>query len=126
MNADGPVSGDIPRCNCDDLIAVQAELDEARATNKSLNRRCQLAEAAANLKVEEWGKRSKGQGRAYVYQLGLDVGREAAEADLVRLRSEIEQLATEMRRSALGITRITDQVVDDWADRLAALARGGE
>ena len=60
----------------------EVELQTLRDTVRRLNRRCQLAEAAANLKVEEWDKRSKGAGRAYVFQLGKDEGREEALASL--------------------------------------------
>jgi LPS O-antigen subunit length determinant protein (WzzB/FepE family) len=42
-------------------------LEQRTRTIKRLNRRCQIAEAAANLKVEQWGQRSKGQGRAYMW-----------------------------------------------------------
>lgn len=52
----------------DPFRCVDCEL--LRETIRRLNRRCQTAEAAANLRVEEWDKRSKGQGRAYVYSLG--------------------------------------------------------
>lgn len=46
------------------------ECERLKETVQRLNRRCQLAEAAANLKVEDWNKRSKGQGRGYIYSLG--------------------------------------------------------
>jgi hypothetical protein len=57
------------------VSALAARLAEAHETIKRLNRRVQISEAAANLKVGEWNKRSKRAGRAYVYQLGVDAGR---------------------------------------------------
>jgi hypothetical protein len=52
-------------------------------------------------------------------------------AGLARLRSEIEQIATEMREKAhrpddRDAGSIWSWRADEWADRLAALARGGE
>ncbi len=53
-------------------------------------------------------------------------GQLRAEAALVRLRSEIDEVVAVMHNHARGITRTTDALILDWADRLAALARGGE
>lgn len=53
----------------DQTEVLREELRAARETIQRLNRRAQLAEAAANLKVEDWDKRSKHHGRAYVFEL---------------------------------------------------------
>lgn len=47
--------------------ATEAALDDARATVKRLNRRCQLAEAAVHTKVEDFNQRSKGALRNFYY-----------------------------------------------------------
>jgi hypothetical protein len=48
------------------------ELAKARETIKRLNRRCQLAEAAVNTKVEQFEQRSKPGLRSYYFQQGVE------------------------------------------------------
>lgn len=67
--------------------ALRAQVETLRDTNTRLNRRCQLAEAAANLKVEDWDKRSTGQGRAYVYDL--------SRREIADLRAQVERLTAQ-------------------------------
>jgi len=96
------------------FTAAEAQLQADRETITRLNRRCQLAEAAANLKVDEWGKRSTGQGRAYVFQLGKDVGRAEAEAQIAEA---ITVLAPNMPESGLvDACRQVKQVAISEAD----------
>lgn len=52
--------------------AANNELARARATIQRLNRRCQLAEAAANLRAEQWWQRSKEQGRLWIWSQQID------------------------------------------------------
>lgn len=47
-----------------------SDCERLKDTVRRLNRRCQLAEAAANIKVEEYGKRSKPHGHSYIFALG--------------------------------------------------------
>jgi hypothetical protein len=66
---DCEVSGDSD-CTAAVLVRdMRDELNGLRETNKRLNRRCQLAEAAANLRAEDWYKRSTEQGRQYLWNL---------------------------------------------------------
>lgn len=52
--------------------SVEEQLAEARETIARLNRRCQLAEAAVDAKVENFEKRSQKALRAFYFQRGVD------------------------------------------------------
>jgi hypothetical protein len=53
-------------------VTLEEQLTEARETIRRLNRRCQLAEAALNTKVEKFEQRSCEGLRHYYYALGVD------------------------------------------------------
>jgi hypothetical protein len=73
------------------ITRLTSLLAQARETNGRLNRRCQIAEAAANLQAEKWDTRSNGAGRAYIYDLALS----ARGAEIVALRQRAEQAEAE-------------------------------
>lgn len=57
------------------LLDLEAQLQEARETIRRINRRCQLAEAALNMKVEKAEQRGSPAIRNYYYSLGVDFKR---------------------------------------------------
>lgn len=63
---------------------AERERDEARDTVTRLNRRCQLADAAVNTKVEDWNKRSTGGLRNCFYDRAV-----TAEAALALLQQAV-------------------------------------
>ena len=77
-------------------IATSSELEEARATIKRLNRRCQLAEAAVEAKVEDFEKRSQKHLRAYYFAMGKEVAEQEVAGLTTRLAA-LEQREQEWR-----------------------------
>lgn len=69
------------------------ELTEARETIKRLNRRCQLAEAALEQKVETFEQRSKRALRAYYYNMG----REDHDGKIAALTHELAKVQEQLR-----------------------------
>lgn len=57
------------------LAAAVRERDTLRETNTRLNRRLSIAEAAVDLKVEDFEKRSKRALRAHYFEQGREFGR---------------------------------------------------
>lgn len=53
----------IPQDNCNYVIELQAELDKARKTNQQLNRRCQAAESAAKVTIDDCERQGVSLGR---------------------------------------------------------------
>ena len=85
-------SGELVNDGANLISALKSDLQQLQATNARLNRRCQTAEAAANLKVEDWGKRSTGQGRAYIFQLGKSAGEAEAQSRLSAVEASREHI----------------------------------
>jgi hypothetical protein len=102
MNADGLVSGE--RCNCEGQLKAEAEVAALRAHHR-------LCECATTPELEDCTFRAS----ATEYQ-----------RELVRLRSEMAVLIQEMRTEEERTWTLLATRVRQWADRLAALARGGE
>lgn len=73
--------------NAKDVLRLQGELSEARETISRLNRRCQEAESAASIKVEDIRKQGGSFGRALAAWSAGDQRRkaEAAEAKIVEM-----------------------------------------
>ena len=92
--------------------SLRKELAEARETVRRLNRRCQIAEAAANLKVEDWGKRSTSQGRDYVFASGHRYGAEAAKAQIATLTTALREAQWTLESMGFGPgSEIRDRLV---------------
>lgn len=107
------------------LHATEQERDEAnaikadiQATNKRLNRRAQLAEAAVNTKVEDFEKRSKRALRGYYYEMGKIVG-EAERTALTARLAQLEQERDEWQTACRAREQAMRECLVSWRDRIA-------
>ena len=116
------------------------EIEALRATNKRLNRRAQLAEAAVEQKVETFGQRSKTALRSFYFEWGLAVGKgerggplwqspsivqrlEQAEAEIERERQANERTLAEWSALADNLSACSDARSRVEAERDALTAQ---
>lgn len=89
------------------LEVLETEKAAAKETITRLNRRCQIAEKAANTKVEEAEKRSKKGIRAYIFELGRIHGQQ--EAASRRQQADADAATIAQLQAALS------EALDEWA-----------
>ena len=107
---------DLCDCGGRDFVPLD-EIARLRNVNQRLNRRAQLAEAAANLRLEDYEKRSTGQMRTYIYSLAQC---DRAELQALRtiqtaLRALLEQWETRKAHQKQEIQRLRGTPASDEA-----------